>query len=194
MAGCGSSTGTSTSPAPRTSNTTKAVPTAGRPIKDDATPCFPGPPLVASTVFSHVDKFGTGMHVYDGKMPLPNGHYGSCSIKKGALWSANDELVAHINCGLSVKSPGLVDHLGLGIGARGSDVVAREQHGVKRFICVNQDAKSLCWFISKTQNEEPWVKYTVAAKLPAQSLRGKAAATFFAKHTVSAFHVTMYCH
>ena len=145
-------------------------------------------------MFGHLDRYGTGIHVYDGKKPLPTTRYGTCRVRKGALWTARNKLVAHINCGLSVVSPGVVDHLGYGVGAAGKDIVRREMKPGKGLICVAQGKKSLCWFMPGQSEDQPWVKYTVNAALPGQSLRGGKAAAFFAKQRIAAYHVTMYCH
>jgi len=156
------------------------------------TPCFPGPPLVASSIYSQLQRYSQNMQVND--KPLPSGTFGSCRIDKAIIYAANGSKVAELGCGLLVRTPGVVDFVGAQVGTRAQVVIDRHPQAAQRIVCVSGRGESRCWFRTKDDNEQPATRYTVPGTLPGDMLRGAPALAFFAKRNIVRFHTTMYCH
>ena len=162
-------------------------------------PCFANRDvLVGSEVWRDVGAYAIGMSSDE----PPSGTYGTCTIKNGQLRDANGTLLAEIHCGITVYTPGIVDHLGFEIGARGADIAA--EHATQDTMCwhdfTDDDGvakHTRCWFFAN-EGEEAGSHYSVAglaAAMPEQGpLRGAAARGFFTSRTVSHFTVRMSCH
>ncbi|HEY5923808.1 MAG TPA: hypothetical protein VIV11_19135, partial [Kofleriaceae bacterium] len=148
-------------------------------------PCFANRDvLVGSEVWSDLDHYAIGM---SSEEPA-SGTYGTCTIKNGQLRDAHGTLVAEIHCGITVYVPGILDHLGFEIGARGSDIAAEH---------ATQDA--ICWHDFRDDDVAKHTRCSfsdgshysvagVAAAMPEHGpLRGAAARGFFTSRTVSHF-------
>jgi hypothetical protein len=157
-------------------------------------PCFAGPPLVATSVYYDLERFSASLHMYDGTSPLPTGDYGTCSVRDAEVYDAEGRSVAMLGCGILVKRRGIVDHIGLQIGASGQQVIDRHPGAEKRIVCMAAGEQTECWFRSARDYEEPQATYTIDVPLGAQSLEGAAAIEVLAAATVTRFHMTIYCH
>lgn len=186
IAGCGSS------PPVAEPEPAVAVPVAG------GAPCFPGPPLVATTVHQQLERFSASIGNWDGRAPLPRGRFGDCRVVDGKVIDAAGDVVAELGCGIGVWQPGIVDDLGLQIGAAGADILAREPNAAARLVCMI-GARTDCWFRDPDDNGEPRATYTLTDPLPAPegspvSVQGADAVAVLRARRVERFHMTVYCH
>lgn len=163
-------------------------------IGEPRTPCFDGPPLVASTVYRDLERFSASMHIYDGTSPLPAGEYGTCAVRDAELYDSAGASVATLGCGILVKRPGLVDHVGLQVGSPGQLAVERHPNAADRIACVAAGEQTNCWFRDIRDYVEPVATYTVDAPLGADSATGDDAIAILAAHDIAKFHMTIYCH
>lgn len=159
-----------------------------------ATPCVGGPALVATDLYQRLERFSTSVHIRDFDRPLPRGRFGGCAISEAVIRDASGAKVAELNCGLTVYSPGIVDHTGLGIGATGSEVMARQAKADTKLVCVKGRGVGRCWFVPEDDAEEPLARYTVDGEPSADVLRGARAAVYFAPRRIIQFHQTIHCH
>jgi hypothetical protein len=132
---------------------------------------------------------------------------GSCTIAGSVLRDADGAAIATVDCALTTTVPGIVDDVGLGVGARGDLVLARNPGPVDRFAClpensVGDDADrsqlwTRCWMAVDDDGDRRF-EYLVAGAPPpvpeGEILRGEPARAFFAARTVIAFRVLGDCH
>ena len=171
-------------------------------------PCFAHRDvLVGDEIWRDLSQYAIGM---SSDQP-PSTRYGTCTIADGQLRDANGALLAELHCGISVYAPGIIDHLGFEVGARGTDVAAahvaeyREaeaQYDPPRRLTADAmcwaegDKHTRCW-IDRGDGNEPGSHYVFAATTPMPErgpLKGAHARTFFASHTVARFTVRITCH
>jgi hypothetical protein len=116
-------------------------------------------------------------------------------VAKGVVTSADGRAVAQLNCGILVEAPGLVDHVGLQVGASARQVIDRHRDPEQRLTCVGgAGGETQCWFRPPADHDEPIARYTVRATPPQPVLEGREAVAFFAAQTILRFSLTMYCH
>lgn len=103
--------------------------------------------------------------------------------------------MAQLNCGIEVMRRGLVDHLGLQVGATGKQVIERTHALGGGLVCTPWGQGVGCFFEPAGQEEQPIARYLVPKSLPSGAvLRGEAAERFFARQRIRSFHMTVYCH
>jgi hypothetical protein len=156
-------------------------------------PCFSDRDvLIGFQVWQDVERYAIGMSADEPEQ----GRYGTCAVSNGELRDANGTVLAHINCGLTVYTRGIIDEHGFEIGASGADIAAA--HGNQDIICwPDGDTHTRCW-ISDDEHDDVGSHYVVAGS-PAMSLdtgvfRGAAARDFFTARNITHFMVRMNCH
>jgi hypothetical protein len=103
--------------------------------------------------------------------------------------------VAQLHCGIEIKAPGLVDHLGLQVGAPASDAVAGHPHAQERIICADDEpGRTRCWFEARDDQGE-LAHYVVEGSLNSEEVwRGARALAFFRTRRIVQMTVRMWCH
>lgn len=156
--------------------------------------CFDGPPLVAGNVWYHLRHFSASQDFWDGESPLPEGRYGRCAVKGGMLFDPRGRRLAKLHCGIEVERRGLIDHLGLEVGALGKQVIERTRPENEELVCTGYTGGSRCYYHSDRGHEPP-ARYIVGRTLAGGAvLRGKAAERFFRDQRIKTIFVTMSCH
>jgi hypothetical protein len=90
-------------------------------------------------------------------------------------------LIAELGCGVRVVVPGIVDDLGLQVGARGQDVLDRKKQPLAAIACfANGPNRVRCTFARDPDMQNSASSYVVAGKLGKDVLTGDAAKKFFA--------------
>jgi hypothetical protein len=103
---------------------------------------------------------------------------------------------------MRVVKRGILDDLGLQIGARGSDVLARKKQPVQPLTCMANGANQIrCMFEREPDNDTDPTSYVVAGSLPGCSadapcepVTGVAATELFAARELVELHVSFWCH
>lgn len=167
------------------------------------TPCQPDrPPLDAEQVFHQLEQYSAYDHAWRDD-ETPSGTFGTCTIDRGVIRDRAGVEIAELHCGITVKAPGWIDHLGLQVGARGQDVIDRERaHG--DLVCVSDGPeRSRCWFSGAGDDEQLTEadQYTVdgdvmaaAGAGDASEVTGAPALAFFAPRTIVELTRRVYCH
>ena len=171
-------------------------------------PCFPQRDvLVGDEIWRDLSQYAVGM---SSDKP-PSTRYGTCTIADGQLRDATGALLAELHCGISVYAPGIIDHLGFEVGARGADVAAAHVDEARELgdhydpprrlaadaMCwAEGDKHTRCWF-ARGDDNEAGSHYVFAATTPMPErgpLTGPHARTFFTSHTIERFTVRITCH
>lgn len=132
--------------------------------------------------------------MWDGTSPVPSGRYGTCAVSDGVIRDRTGAEVAQLGCGILVQRPGIVDHVGIAVGASGQQVIDRHAAAEQRIRCIGAGERTRCWFGEDDAAGEPIASYWVAGALPAMLLDGRPALEFFAPRTITSFLMTIYCH
>jgi hypothetical protein len=189
-------------------DTVVAVPRARKPGR--RAPCFANRDvLVGSEIWRDLHAYAIGMSA---DKP-PSGTYGTCTIADGKLRDARGTLLAELHCGISVYVPGIIDHLGFEIGARGADIAAAHDESLRIADATyipprvrTHPPDTMCW-ADDTNQTRCWIEgeggdsagshYNFAAttKMPDLGpLRGAPARHFFESHAVRSLTVRITCH
>lgn len=157
------------------------------------TPCKPGPPLVASELYTALQRFAQPYGTIDD--PLPSGTFGTCTVKDGQVRTADGRLVAELTCGVRITSPGIADELGLQLGARGQDVLDQKPRPQTELACrANGPTQVWCQFERPPDHDTDGTSYIVEGTLSEDVLVGDAARAFFAPRTLVEIHYSAWCH
>ncbi|MEO7097108.1 MAG: hypothetical protein ABI175_27860 [Polyangiales bacterium] len=160
-----------------------------------ATPCFPGPPLVATEMFKTLEKYAWSLYLGPDEAAPPPTTYGSCTVNRNIITSAAGRTVAELGCGVRVLSPGIVDELGLQLGARGQDVLDRKAKPVPALSCMaNGPDQVRCMFERRDDKDTDETWYVVAGTLSEDVLTGPAARRYFATRSIVEMEVSVWCH
>jgi len=158
------------------------------------TPCFrERRVLIAEQMYRDLEAYATMF----GEAPTANGRYGSCAVGGGVVTDRGGNQVAELHCGIRVMGGAIVDHLGLEIGARASDVVEGYARAEQRLVCTqNGEQRTRCWFNDPDDSEqhEPRAHYVVDGQLPEPAVSGAPAIAFLADKHVVEFTMRMWCH
>lgn len=163
--------------------------------------CFSGSPVVASTAYLRLWKYAANLVVWDGESQIPSTTYGRCTVDDAIIRDPKGKMIARLHCGIEVTARGMVDHLGVSVGAKGSEVLERSQKG--ELLCSSYTGGSRCFL---SEEEDPaamdagsafgtTASYIVGRSLPdGEALRGEEAALFFAPQRIKSFTMLMSCH
>jgi hypothetical protein len=170
-----------------------AAPVAPAPVS--TTPCFPGPPLLASNMYTALEKYAWSLYLGEDEPAPPPTTYGTCKVDRNIVSSADGKPVAELGCGVRVLSPGIQDDLGLQLGARGQDVLDRKPKPVRPLTCMaNGPDQVRCMFARAEDSDTDSTWYVVAGTLSEDVLTGAAATRYFATRPVVEIEVSMWCH
>jgi hypothetical protein len=157
-------------------------------------PCFPDRPiLVASHVFRDLEEYALEFgQVRPGHQ---HGRYGECTVDDGRVRTPGGVEVAELHCGIQVKAPGLVDHLGLQIGATAEEVLAGHPRAAERILCAEDGpGRTRCWF-EEVDDLPDLTHYIVDGVIGGDNVsRGAPALAFFRTRRIVEMQVRMYCH
>ena len=159
------------------------------------TPCFPGPPLVATDIYKALEKYAWSLYLSEDEPAPPPTTYGTCKVDKNRVTSADGKLVAELGCGVRVLAPGILDDLGLQLGARGQDVLDRKPKPAHPMTCTaNGPDQVRCMFGRGEDEDTDSTWYVVAGALAEDVLTGAAASTYFAARPIVEIEVSVWCH
>lgn len=191
---CGSASAPLDPPAAAPIEPPRAAPEPDAATGPGGAPCFDGPPLVASTVYRDLERYSSSPDFWDGRSPMPRRQYGSCTVEEAVIRRADGREVAQLTCGIRVQEPGLLDHLGLQVGAPGRQVIERSPKAADRLVCVAAGDRGHCWVRPQYDAGEPVARYTVLGAPESELLEGAAAVDYFAPRAIESFRMTIYCH
>lgn len=182
----------------RSTSTTAPPPvvvTAAPAASGAVTPCVPGPPLVALDMYKQLEKYAWSLYLSaDEEAPAPT-TFGSCTVNKNVVRAADGTVVAELGCGVRVLSPGIVDDLGLQLGARGQDVLDRKPKPVQPLVCTaNGPDQVRCHFERAADSDTDASWYVMAGRIGDDVLTGDAATRWFSTATVVEIEVSVWCH
>lgn len=167
----------------------------GRGAVQQPTPCFPGPPLVAADMFKALEKYAWSLYLGPDEPAPPPTTYGSCKVDRNRVTSADGKLVAELGCGVRVLSPGILDDLGLQLGAHGQDVLDRKPKPVRPMTCMaNGPDQVRCMFERGEDEDTDASWYVVAGSFAGDVLTGPAASAYFAARPIVEIEVSVWCH
>jgi hypothetical protein len=159
-----------------------------------ATPCLPGPPLLATDLYQRLEKHAWSLYASEDEPPPPPSKLGSCTVERNVIRAADGAVVAELGCGVRVLQRGIRDDLGLEIGALGRDVLARKPRPVPALTCIpNGPDQARCAFERAPDKDVDSSWYVVAGKLD-ETVTGDAAIAFFAPRTLVELDVSVWCH
>jgi hypothetical protein len=159
------------------------------------TPCFPGPPLVATDIYKALEKYAWSLYASADDPAPPPTTYGSCKVDKNIVSSADGKVVAELGCGVRILWRGIRDDLGLELGARGQDVLDRKPKPVHPMTCTaNGPDQVRCMFGRGEDEDLDSTMYVVAGTLTEDVLTGPAASTYFAARPIVEIEVSVWCH
>lgn len=167
------------------------------PAATGGAPCFPDRAVLdGAAVFKQLEQYGV---MFQGNEPAaaPRTTFGACTVAEGKIRDAAGATLAEINCGLDILAPGIHDDLGLVLGARGQDVLARLPAGHGPLVCrANGPGQVRCNPARREDddNEASW--YVATGALPAGTdvLTGADAEAFFAPLVVIEIEMSVWCH
>jgi len=173
---------------------TTTTPAATPPTASGATPCFPGgPALEALAVYQKFEQYA--ISVYEPDSAPPKIAYGTCTVENSQIREADGRVVAELGCGLRVMTAGIVDDLGLQLGARGQDVLDRKPHPVPSLRCMaNGPDQVRCMFDRREDEDTDATWYMVAGQLGEDALTGAAATAYFGPRPLVEIYVSSWCH
>ncbi len=189
LAGCSSA-----GPPPVTS-TTVARPNAA--IQPTENPCFPtATPIRAIDMWHTLEKYSWSVYLQEGEPTPPPTTYGSCNVNLNKVTAADGHLVAELGCGVRVLGRGIVDPMGLQIGAAGKDVLDRWPHRGQPLTCMaNGPDQVRCRFdLSEAAGDDEHSYFVVAGSLGEAVLTGEAAVAYFAPRPLVELDVSVWCH
>lgn len=191
VAGCG---GAGAPVAPEVPATTVATAPDAAPVATTANPCFAGdPPLAARDVYQRLERHAWAFMDPDSAPPAEP--FGSCTVHRGELRAADGTLVAELDCAVRILVPGIHDELGLEIGARGGDVLARLPADRGPLVCFpNGPDQARCGAAQREDGDLNPHQYVVAGALPGDVLEGEAAEVFFAPRDIVEIFHNAWCH
>jgi hypothetical protein len=160
--------------------------------------CFSGPPVVASTAYLRLWKYAANL--WDSENAIPSTTYGRCTVDDATIRDPKGKTIARLHCGIEVTARGMVDHLGISVGAKGSEVLQRSQKG--ELLCSSYTGGSRCYLSEEDSAATDagsafgsTASYIVGRSLPdGEALRGEEAAIFFAPQRIKSFTMLMSCH
>ncbi len=157
-------------------------------------PCTAGPSLEASALYRRFERHA-GWWSEGDEAPPPE-PFGTCTVHRGELRAADGGLVAGLGCGVTIHVPGIRDDLGLELGARGRDVLARWTAPRGRLVCIgNGPDQTRCRFDRADDGDPDHTAYVVAGGLGAvEALAGAAAEAFFAPREIVEIWHSVWCH
>lgn len=177
---------------------TAAAPKAAKSVAPAMTnnPCFEGkPPIVASDLWKTLEKYSWSVYLSEDEQPPPPTTYGTCKVDRNKVTKPDGTLVAELGCGVRVLVPGVQDGLGLELGAKGNDVLARKPKPQPPMTCLaNGPDHVRCHFERPEGSDTDSDWYVVAGQLGEDALTGDAARTFFASRTLTEIDVSIWCH
>ncbi|MCB9562534.1 MAG: hypothetical protein H6708_19185 [Kofleriaceae bacterium] len=181
--------------APAPSPAPAAAPGAAAAPASAATPCFPdAPALAAADVYQQLERFAWA--AYDNPdEPAPTGTFGTCRVERNVVRDAAGAVVAELGCGVRILQPGITDGLGLQLGARGDEVMARTSRAVDSLVCVaNGPDRVRCSFARRDDEDTDPDWYVVAGQLDDDVVTGAAARAFFGPRALVELDVSVWCH
>jgi hypothetical protein len=165
------------------------------PASISSTPCFPGPPLVAGAMYEALEKYAWSLYLSENEPAPPPTTYGTCKVERNVVSAADGKVIAELGCGVRVLSPGILDDLGLQLGARGQDVLDRKRKPVRPLTCMaNGPDQVRCTFERELDSDTNSTWYAVGGALAEDVLTGDAATTYFAPRSIVEIDVSMWCH
>jgi hypothetical protein len=172
-----------------------AEPAPAKPVAPvEQTPCFPGrPPLDAAKVYRDLEKHALAFGAVD--PPVPAETYGTCTVADGRIRTADGVEIAQLHCGIEVKVPGFLDHLGLQVGAKTDDVIAGHPRAQERILCADEGpGRTRCWF-QEVDDLRELTHYVVDGGIHSDEVwRGAQALAFFRGKRVVSMTIRMWCH
>jgi hypothetical protein len=183
LAACGS-----TVSAPKPAPVAAAIPTS------TTTPCFGGAPLPATKMWRDLEKYSWSLYAGEESAP-PKGTYGSCTVERNIVRDRSGAVVAELGCGVRVLQRGILDDLGLQIGATGQEVLDRKRRPVPPLTCTaNGPDQVRCSFgrDPDTDHDASW--YVVAGTLDKEVITADEARSYFARRQIVEVDVSIWCH
>jgi len=158
------------------------------------TPCFPdGPALRASAIYEKLETFSWSLYAAAGDIK-PHGTFGSCTVAGNIVTDADGSTVAELGCGVRILTTGIVDDLGLEIGATGQDVLDRKPRPQQPLTCFPNGAdQTRCMFDRPPDHDTDGTMYVVTGSLD-EPITGAKAAKHFASRTIVEIHTSVWCH
>ncbi|MBK9030728.1 MAG: hypothetical protein IPL61_05210 [Myxococcales bacterium] len=173
----------------------EAVPPAPAPAS--VTPCFPDrPPLDAGDLLRQLEQHAWWWAQDEAELPPPEA-FGTCTVHRGQIHSADGVVVAELGCGVQIFVPGIHDEVGIELGARGADVMARWTAPHGPMLCTGDGPdQARCGYERPEDGDTDLTRYVVAGALPpdVDALTGADAEVFFAPRRVVQIHYSGWCH
>lgn len=151
-----------------------------------ASPCFRGPPVLASTTWEQIS--GIDPETWDNgeDVVIHDRSFGRCTVRDGTVYGPGGAKLATIESGISIWRPGFIDPYGLEVGVSGKQVLERTGGAV--FVCSASASGSTC---KLRDYDGPFgIVYFVAKRVTGdKTLSGRRAALFFSRQRVKSFHM-----
>lgn len=199
VAGCGArATGPEVAPAPASTARAAGAVAPGR----AGAPCFPARAgLPARELYDRLERHSWA--AMDPEAAVPAERFGGCEVDRGVVRAADGSIVAELGCGVRIMAAGITDELGLAVGARGADVVARwagpDAPGHGQLVCTgNGPAQVRCRFDRPDDGDTALTAYVVGGALDAgvDVLAGPAAEAWLGGPTrrLEEIWYSVWCH
>lgn len=159
------------------------------------TPCISGSPLAAKDLHARLEPYAWSLYLRDDEPGPPPTTFGTCKVVRNKVSAADGTPVAELGCGVRILVPGIVDELGLQVGARGQDVLDRQPKPLRPMTCMANGADQVRCMFARGENEDTdatW--YVVAGSLSEDVLTGRAARSYFAARRVVEIEFSVWCH
>lgn len=158
-------------------------------------PCFAGQPsLAASEMYRALEHYAWSLYAPADQAPPPPTTYGSCKVDRNKVTTADGKLIAELGCGVRVLTRGIHDELGLEIGSRGSDLLAKT-HATQPLECLaNGPDQVRCRFDREPDTDTDGNWYMVGGSFSGDVLRGDDARAFLASRQILELDVSVWCH
>lgn len=159
------------------------------------TPCMPGPPLAAKDLYAALEPYAWSLYLREDEPAPPPTTYGTCRVERNKVSAADGTPVAELGCGVRILVPGIVDELGLQVGARGQDVLDRAPKPLRPMTCMGNGPEQVrCMFERREDQDTDGTWYVVAGSISEDVLTGRAARSYFAARRVVEIEFSVWCH
>jgi len=177
--------------------TISPVPAAAPPqLPGAGDPCHAGAPAIAAAaVWKQLEPYSWSVYANPDEAPPPPTSYGQCRVARNQVTAPDGTLVVELGCGVRVLRAGIYDQLGIQVGARGQEVLARHR-GSPLTCFANGPDQVRCHFDRDAGDDSDlstnW--YVVEGALGEVPLTGQAAYAYFAPRTLVEVGANIWCH
>lgn len=150
---------------------------------------------MANELYKQLEAYSWSVYLGPDEAPPPPTTFGTCTVNRNIVRAADGTIVAELGCGVRVLAPGIVDDLGLQLGARGQDVLDRKPKPVQPLVCTaNGPDQVRCRFEREPDRDTDSSWYVLAGHLGEDVLTGEAAARWFGPARIVEIEVSVWCH